>query len=442
MVWISMTYPEIISPWWSYTKAMVAASYWADSVYIGVPYTSLRMRQNKLRDFDNIEKTITDLHAKWAKAYLTMNIFPRNMDINIFESVIDRISGLDIDAIIFSDPGTFNIIRKYLPNVKLHLSTQANTLNYEAIQFRYDLWVQRVVLARELNIKEIKTIRTKVPKMELEVFVHGSMCIAYSWRCLLWEYFSWRDGNKGECSHVCRYKFNKTQDPTDALLYEGSVIEEKRKDKKFAVAQDDEGSYIFSSKDLCTIERIKEIMPYVDGLKIEWRSKGELYVWTVTKAYRHARDAVFNNTLVDTSITDLVYQIPHRPYREGFFFNDIRSAPDGEPDITKETGTTLESAGPVVQKEYYWLILPETKDIVIGDKSITCHRFIVKQQMLSWITLEYLSATWKWDITIKHFFNKAGKVVDEVKTIGDEIYIQTDIDCQWWEVFYGPVLNH
>lgn len=431
-----MTYPEIVSPWWSYTKAMVAASYWADAVYIGVPYTSLRMRQNKLRDFDNIEKTIVDLHAKWVKAYLTMNIFPRNVDISIFESVIDRISGLDIDAIIFSDPGTFNIIRKYLPKVKLHLSTQANTLNYEAIQFRYDLWVQRVVLARELHLKEIQTIKTKVPKMELEVFVHGSMCIAYSWRCLLGEYFSGRDGNKGECSHVCRYKFNKTQDPTDALLYEGSVIEEKRKDKKFAVAQDDEWSYIFSSKDLCTIQRINEIMPYVDGLKIEWRSKGELYVWTVTKAYKHARDAVLNNTPVDTSITDLVYQIPHRPYREWFFFNNIRSAPDGE------TGTTIETAGPLVQKEYYWLLLPETKSIVVEDKEKLLHRFVVKQHIQKWTALEYISPAWKGTIVLQQFFTSQGTPLDEVKTTGKEIYVQTDIHCQWREVLYGPVRNY
>ncbi|MBP7061307.1 U32 family peptidase [Patescibacteria group bacterium] len=154
------------------------------------------MRQNKVKDFDILKTTIDDIHALGKKAYLTMNIFPRNSDMGIFESVVERISNLNIDAIIFSDPGTYTIIKKYLPNVRLHLSTQANTLNYEAIRFRYDLGVHRVVLARELTLQEIKTIKEKVPEMELEVFVHGSMCMAYSGRCLLGEYFAGRDGNR------------------------------------------------------------------------------------------------------------------------------------------------------------------------------------------------------------------------------------------------------
>jgi len=136
-----------------------------------------------------------------------MNIFPRNRDIKIFESVVEKVADMRADAIIFSDPGTFSLIRKHLPDMRLHLSTQANMLNHEAIKFRYELGVSRVVLARELTLKEITQIKQKVPGIELEVFVHGAMCIAYSGRCLMGEYFSGRDGNKGECSHVCRYNF-------------------------------------------------------------------------------------------------------------------------------------------------------------------------------------------------------------------------------------------
>lgn len=433
-----MLYPEIISPWGSYTKAMVAAHYWADAIYVWVPYTSLRMRQNKVKDFDILKTTIDNIHALGKKAYLTMNIFPRNSDMGIFESVVERISNLNIDAIIFSDPGTYTIIKKYLPNVRLHLSTQANTLNYEAIRFRYDLGVHRVVLARELTLQEIKTIKEKVPEMELEVFVHGSMCMAYSGRCLLGEYFAGRDGNRWECSHVCRYKFKTYQDPTDELSYTGTVEEERREGKKFTVAHDDEGSYIFSSKDLCTIEYIQEIMPYVHGLKIEWRSKGERYVGAVTKAYKHTRDAIINHTAINTQVTDLLYQIPHRPYRNGFLFNTIRSAPDKE-----DSGVTIQSAGPTITKEYYSLILPETKEIVWdNNKKIVCHRCIVKQHIQSGTQLEYVSPTAQGNIVVQQFYNKNGKAISEVKATGDEVYVQTDIPCQWWDVLYGPVLNY
>jgi putative protease len=215
------------------------------------------MRQNKVRDYTILQQTIDELHALGTKAYLTMNIFPRNMDIKIFERVVERIADIGADAIIFSDPGTFSLIRKYLPDVRLHLSSQANTLNFEAIKFRYDLGVSRVVLARELTLKEIIQIKEQVPGMELEIFIHGAMCIAYSGRCLMGEYFSGRDGNKGEYSHVCRYKFKM------------KLEEERRDGKVFELGQDEDGSYLMSSKDLCTIERLEEILPVVDGLKIE-----------------------------------------------------------------------------------------------------------------------------------------------------------------------------
>jgi putative protease len=433
-----MHYPEIVAPGWSYTKAIVAAQYGADAVYLGVPYTSLRMRQNKIKDFAMVKKTIDDLHALGTKAYLTMNIFPRNMDIHIFEMVVEQISTLGADAIIFSDPGTFTIIKKYLPKIKLHLSTQTNTLNYEAVQFWYDLWVERIVLARELTLKEIIQIKEKVPWVELEVFVHGAMCIAYSGRCLLGEYFSGRDGNKWECSHVCRYKFKTEHNQEDALLYTGSVIEEKRTDKHFAVAQDNEWSYIFSSKDLCTIDRLAEIMPYVHGLKIEWRSKWEFYVWTVAKAYKYMRDTIINNTQIDQNIISTVYQIPHRPYRSGFLFSDIRSAPDWEPI----SWVTQESAGPVVQREYYGLILPETKTIIHQWKELLCHRLVIKQHMQSWIELEYMTPSKQGSLKLLHFFDERWVEQEDVKTVKEDIYVCTDRDLSWREVIYGPVRNY
>src|SRR5574344_1691505 len=186
---------------------MVASHYGAEEVYVGVPFTSLRMRQNKIYNFDDLKKTVDDLHKNGSKALLTMNIFPRNIDIKIFEQTVKQIADVGADAIIFSDPGTFHIIRKYMPDTPLHLSTQSSTMNRAAVKFRKEMGVKRIVFARELNIEEIKEIREKVPEMEIEVFVHGAMCMSYSGRCLLGDYMSGRPGNKRECSHACRFKY-------------------------------------------------------------------------------------------------------------------------------------------------------------------------------------------------------------------------------------------
>lgn len=313
-----MKKPVIVAPGWSYEKAIIASKYGAEEVYIWVPFTSLRMRQNKVRDFDELKKTIQAIHENGAKALLTMNIFPRNTDIKIFESVVEQISDTKPDAIIFSDPGTFNVIRKHFPHTPLHLSTQTSTLNYESIKFRRDLWVKRIVLARELHIDEIKEIRKQVPDIELEVFVHGAMCMSYSGRCLLWDYMSGRQANKWECNHACRFK------------YKVWLEEERRPGKLFQLVENEWATHILSSKDLCTIDRLEEILPYVDALKIEWRSKSEFYVGSVVKAYKEVRDAILSWKEPDLQAKELVEKIPHRKYWDGFLFNNLTEFPETE----------------------------------------------------------------------------------------------------------------
>jgi len=421
-----MGIPELISPGGSYNKALVAATYGADAVYLGVPFTSLRMRQNKMKDFDILQQTIDDLHWLGKKAYLTMNIFPRNMDINIFEWVIEKIARVWADAIIFSDPGTFKLIRKYLPDIRLHLSTQANVLNHEAISFWYDLGVSRVVLARELTLKEIEQIKQKVPGMELEIFVHGAMCIAYSWRCLMGEYFSGRDGNKGECSHVCRYKFKV------------HLEEEKRPGKFFELGQDDDGTYMMSSKDLCTIERLWELLPLVDGLKIEWRSKSELYVGVSTRAYRHVRDVLIEGTIVDENIKKLLYQMPHRPYWEWFLFNKLKSMPDGEvwsDEIWTDPNNewvNMSSPWPVKALEYCGVLLPETIDI---EGREYC-RFVPKQKLLLGDTVWLASPSGQKLVRIEWFSDNGRSVTDHVNCNTKQAWICADHPLQERDVIY------
>lgn len=344
-----MNKPVIVAPGWSYEKAVIASKYGAEEVYIWVPFTSLRMRQNKVQNFDILKKTIEEIHKNGSKALLTMNIFPRNTDIKVFESVVERISDTNPDSIIFSDPGTFNVLRKYFPDVPLHLSTQTSTLNYESIKFWRDLWVKRIVLARELHLDEIKEIRRQVPDIELEVFVHGAMCMSYSGRCLLWDYMAGRQANKWECNHACRFK------------YKVWLEEERRPGKFFQLENDEEGSYILSSKDLCVIDKLEEVMPYVDALKIEWRSKSEFYVWAVVSAYKHVRDSILEWRKPDLEFRNLVDKIPHRTYWDGFLFNNVKSAiPDGEVEmsddkkgmISDDEGVMLDDGDNYKNREY------------------------------------------------------------------------------------------
>lgn len=415
---------EIVAPGGSYTKAMVAANNWADAVYLWVPFTSLRMRQNKLNTFDSLKETVAQIHQMWKKVYLTMNIFPRNSDIKLFESVVEKISDVWADAIIFSDLWTYNIIKKYIKNIDLHLSTQTSTLNYEAVKFWYDLWIKRVVLARELNIKEIAQIKKEVPDMELEIFAHGAMCVSYSGRCLLGEYFSGRDGNKWECSHVCRY------------WYKVYLEEEKRPWKLFQLNQNDGISYLMSSKDLCTIERLSEVVPYIDGLKIEWRSKWEFYVWATVKAYREAVDSIVSGKKLDENIKNLVYQIPHRPYWEWFLLNDRKKyRPDSEyweKEITNDPSSiSYDTPGPVKERVYYWLLLPEKKEI----NGLTFIKIVPKDNIKVGDEFDFLSSKWFWKTKIKDIFYKSSWV-DRAHCNMENVFVNFDKNFEGWEILY------
>lgn len=410
---------EIVSPWWSYTKAITAIKNWADAVYLWVPFTSLRMRQNKVKTFDEVKKTIKDVQSFGKKAYLTMNIFPRNKDIQLFESMVEKISNLWADAIIFSDPWTFNIIRKYNKDIPLHLSTQTNILNKEAVKFWYDLWVKRIVLARELNIKEIKEIKEYVPDIELEVFVHGAMCMTYSGRCLLWEYFSWRDGNKWECSHVCRYKFN---------VY---VEEEKRPGKFMKIEENWDWSHLFSSKDLCTIEKLWEILPFVDWLKIEWRSKSEWYSWSTARAYSHVRDCILQWKEIDLNIKNLVYDIPHRQYWDWFIFNNIKDAPDWE-SFENIKSISHDNPWPIKTKTYYWL----TYDKSIEKNWKIYYKFVSKQDIFPWDELNFLWKEWICKTKVIEILSASEDILSKADCNKEYFYISFDKKMEWYETFF------
>lgn len=417
-----MKIPTIVAPWGSNKKALVASAYWADEVYLWVPFTSLRMRQNKLYTFDMLKETVDNLHKNWTKALLTMNIFPRNSDIQIFESVVEKIADLKPDGIIFSDPWTFNTIRKYLPDTPLHLSTQTTTLNYAGVKFWADLGVKRIVLARELNIKEIAEIKRQVPEMELEAFVHWAMCMAYSGRCLLGDYMAWRAGNRWECNHACRFKYK---------IY---LEEERRIWNLMEVVSEEDGEFILSSRDLCTIDRLDEVIPFVDWMKIEWRSKSEFYVGAITKAYKYVRDEIVKNEEWRTkdNIKNLVNMVPHREYWDWFLLNDLKDYPEGE----KLAQTTGKTAWPLFARNFFGVIEPEKYE-KWGE---IYHKIVPKEEMRRWDRLNFISPNEMWDLVIQDVLDKNWKEIEKADCNMNQIFISVDKDnLEDWSLFYNEI---
>ena len=300
---------ELLMPAGNMEKLEYAVRYGADAVYLGVVDFSLRaMRKGEIITLDNLKEAIDLAHNLGAKAYLTLNIFAFNKDIKLLEESIEKIKDTNPDALIISDFGVMNLAKRYMPNTDIHISTQANILNYESVKFWRDLGASRVILARELAIKDIAIIRDKVPDIELESFVHGSQCVSFSGRCLLSDYFTngERKANSGNCSQPCRWSYK--------------LVESTRPDQYYEINQDERGSHILSPKDLCLIKHIKELVDAgVDSLKVEGRTKSLYYVSAVSKTYRAAIDALKENPNADL---DKYYhellKVGNRGYTTGF----------------------------------------------------------------------------------------------------------------------------
>lgn len=307
--------PELLLPAGSIEKLDYAIEYGADAVYFGLVDFSLRtMRKGEVITYENLKQAVDLAHTKGAKAYMTLNIFAFNNDIAKLESNIDRICGANPDAIILSDFGVFNIVRKYMPKTPIHISTQTNILNYEAVKFWKDLGAQRCILARELPIKDVAEIKKKVPDIELEVFVHGAQCVSFSGRCLLSDYMTngERKANQGGCSQPCRWSYK--------------LLEETRPNEYFEIEQNERGTHILSPKDLALIEYIPKLIDAgVDSFKIEGRTKSLYYVSAAARAYRMAIDDYVNNNKPSFNYMEELEKIGNRGYTQGFYLGDNNS---------------------------------------------------------------------------------------------------------------------
>lgn len=300
---------ELLMPAGNLEKLEYAIKYGANAVYLGTIDFSLRaMRKGEIITLDNLKTAINLAHKLGAKAYLTLNIFAFNEDISLLEKSIDKLNESNPDAVIVSDFGIINLIKKYMPKTPLHISTQTNTLNYESVKFWRDYGASRVILARELAIKDIAEIRRKVPDIELESFIHGSQCVSFSGRCLLSDYFTdgERKANHGNCSQPCRWSYK--------------LVESTRPNEFYEINQDERGSHILSPKDLCLVEHLKDLIDAgVDSLKIEGRTKSLYYVSAVAKTYRNALDELKINPDADMHKYFIELQkVGNRGYTTGF----------------------------------------------------------------------------------------------------------------------------
>jgi putative protease len=301
--------PELVAPAGSLEKLKYAIEYGADAVYCGVPDFSLRVRINSFNK-EQILEGIEYARARGKKIYITTNIFAHNKNIKELENFLGWIKKQNIlpDAFIASDPGVIKTIKKILPGINIHLSTQANCTNWQAAKFWYELGIKRVVLGREVTLKEIKEIKKKVPKLELEIFVHGAMCMAYSGRCFLSAWMTRRSANLGDCAQSCRWNYHLT--------------EQMRPGEYIPVEMDTHGTYLLNSKDLCLIEHLKELKDAgIDAFKIEGRAKSIHYLATTIKAYRNVIDSTYKKDVIKKSKKELAKNVS-REYTTGFLFDD------------------------------------------------------------------------------------------------------------------------
>lgn len=351
---------ELLAPAGDLERLKVAILYGADAVYLGGNAFGLRAKAKNF-SIEEMEEGVKFAHSHNAKVYVTCNIFAHNSDINNEKLIkyLKELEKINVDGVIVADPGVFSIVKETVPNMEVHISTQANTTNYQTAKFWKSLGATRVVMAREMSFKEIKALSDNVEDIEIEAFVHGAMCMAYSGRCLLSNYFTNRDANRGACAQSCRWKYK--------------IVEETRPGEYYPIEEDERGTYIFNSKDLCMIQYIPELIESgVYSFKIEGRVKTSYYVGSVIKAYREAIDDYLTDPALYESkkeyYLDEVKKSSYRGYTTGFFL----SKPDEDAQVYTSNSyvRTYDFIGLVKEydKETGFAIIEQRNKFVVGEE--------------------------------------------------------------------------
>ncbi len=392
---------ELLAPAGNLEKLKVAIEYGADAVYIGGNKYGLRAKSKNFTN-DEFLEGIKYAHDRGVKVYLTANIFANNREFTGMEKYFKELEEIGIDAIIVADPGIYTMVKKAVPNMEVHISTQANVTNYHGVNFWASLGAKRVILARELSLKEIKEIRENVDsEIEIETFVHGSMCMAYSGRCLLSNYILNRDANKGVCANVCRWEYN--------------LVEKNRPNEAMPIYEDETGTYIYNSKDLCTIELMPQLIEAgINSFKIEGRRKSEYYLATVVKIYKEAmNDCLESKELYESKkqyYLDELRKTSHRDFTTGFFVSN-----PGKNDHVYESNSYIRNY------DFCAIVLDYDEENKIATVEQR-YKFVIGEE------LEHFSTTGTFNkFIIEEMYNEEGERVDKAPHPQQIIKIKTDI---------------
>ena len=439
---------ELLSPAGTLRNMRYAFAFGADAVYAGQPRYSLRVRNNDFLS-DNLAKGIAEAHQLGKKFFLAANVIPHNAKIKTFVKDIAPIIAMQPDALIMADPGLIMLTREQWPEMPIHLSVQANTVNYASVKFWQSMGVERVILSRELSLDEIAEIRQECPDMELEVFVHGALCIAYSGRCLLSGYFNHRDPNQGTCTNSCRWKYDTVPAQENAegdyVLGESAPLsldalneglntascggaerhpladnvyfleEEGRKGELLPVMEDENGTYIMNSKDLRAIEHVQRLVEIgVDSLKIEGRTKSHYYVARTAQTYRQAIDDALAGRPFQPELIGVLDNLANRGYTDGFY----------QRHHTHEHQNYISGYSKSHQQQFCGEITAYDVETGLADINVK-NKFTVGDK------LELILPTGNCDITVEKMLDKYGNSIQEASGGGYEVRIPLpEADCQ------------
>ena len=366
-----MKKPELLSPAGSLKNMRYAFAYGADAVYAGQPRYSLRVRNNEFSKENVLAQGIEEAHAQGKLFFLASNLAPHNSKVRTYLADLEPIVEMGPDALIMSDPGLIMMVRERWPDLPVHLSVQSNAVNYATVKFWQSMGLKRIILSRELSLKEVAEIRAECPDIELEVFVHGALCIAYSGRCLLSGYISHRDSNQGACTNTCRWKYSaheatetSTGDLVPALLLE----EETRPGELMPAFEDEHGTYIMNSKDLRAVQHVHKLTEMgIDSFKIEGRTKSFYYTARTTQVYHRAIEDAVAGRPFDMAMMDELEGLANRGYTEGFY----RRHPPGEYQNYERGVSTSELqqfVGDITDVNNGWLTVDVKNRFETGDK--------------------------------------------------------------------------
>ncbi|MBV1787262.1 tRNA 5-hydroxyuridine modification protein YegQ [Marinobacterium sp. D7] len=432
-----MRTPELLSPAGTLKNMKYAFAYGADAVYAGQPRYSLRVRNNDFTH-DNLAEGIRIAHELGKKFFVASNIMPHNSKLTTYMRDIEPVIEMGPDALIMSDPGLIMMVKDKYPELPIHLSVQSNTMNWASVKFWHRAGIERIILSRELSLEEVAEIRDRCPEMELEVFVHGSLCIAYSGRCLLSGYINHRDPNQGTCTNTCRWKYDaheakedESGDVVPVQSFDPAAVEEqpalgegKPTDKIFLLQEetrpgeympafeDEHGTYIMNSKDLRAIQHVHKLAEMgVDSLKIEGRTKSHYYVARTAQAYRQAIDDAVAGKPFDMGLMDVLENLANRGYTEGFYRRHVHDEYQNY-----ETGNSVG-----VHQQF-------VGEVIDHDAQNGTLQIDVKNRFEKGDTLELMTPAGNRRFKLSELYDKKGQAVDTAPGSGHRVTIPLDFD--------------